>query len=264
MIVLSLVGDIRRDMPLIGTRKLLFMLLPALTEHKIKLGRDQLFELLGFYGLLIRRRVRKVKTTNSHHWLKKYPNLTVGLVLNAADELWVSDITYVRTTGGFSYLSLITDAYSHKIVGHELCPTLEATGCIEALKMAVRGRKSNSPFTLIHHSDKGVQYCSSEYIKILQKEGIAISMTQNGSPYENALAERANGILKTEFLISRVYQSHQDAKKGITPVIQIYNQRRPHATVDYLTPEEAHSKSGILKKRWKNYRKPYIRKEETP
>ncbi len=263
MIVLSLVGDIRRDMPLIGTRKLLFMLLPALTEHKIKLGRDQLFELLRFYGLLIRRRIRKVKTTNSHHWLKKYPNLTVGLVLNGAEELWVSDITYVRTTAGFSYLSLITDAYSHKIVGHELCPTLEATGCIEALKMAVLGRKRSSPFTLIHHSDKGVQYCSSEYIKILQQEGIAISMTQNGSPYENALAERANGILKTEFLISRVYQSHQDAKKGITPVIQIYNQRRPHSTVDYLTPDEAHSKSGLLKKRWKNYRKPYIRKEET-
>ena len=255
MIVLSLVRDFRNDIPLIGTRKLLLMLIPALEEHKIKLGRDQLFDLLRFHGLLIRRRIRMVKTTNSHHWLKKYPNLIQGLVLNASEELWVSDITYIRTLTGFSYLSLITDAYSRKIVGHALHPTLEAQGCIDALEKAVGERKKESPFMLIHHSDRGIQYCSSGYVDILNREGISISMTQNGSPYENALAERVNGIIKNEFFPKRVYQNHKEGKKAIDSIIGNYNQKRPHASIDFLTPNEAHGKTGLIKKRWKNYRK---------
>jgi putative transposase len=261
MIILSLVRDFRDEIPLIGTRKLLAMLMPALEEHHIKLGRDQLFELLRFHGLLIRRRIRMVKTTNSHHWLKKYPNLTKELVLNGSEELWVSDITYIRTMTGFSYLSLITDAYSRKIVGHSLYPTLEAHGCIEALEIALSERKRESEFTLIHHSDRGIQYCCSDYVRILDRENIAISMTQNGSPYENALAERVNGIIKNEFFPKRLYQNHRDGKKAVASIVRSYNSKRPHSSIDFLTPNEAHGRTGELKKRWKNYRKFSPKKE---
>lgn len=256
MIVLTLVNDLRDDIPMLGTRKLLFMLTPELVKHGIKLGRDQLFDLLRFHGLLMRRRKRMVKTTDSHHWLKKYPNLIKDVLLSAANQLWVSDITYIRTLQGFSYLSLITDAYSRKIMGYALYETLEAAGPTEALLMAINERQEISAFILIHHSDRGVQYCSSEYVNILLKEKIAISMTQSGSPYENALAERVNGTIKNDFFPKKVYQNHKEAKKAISKIIETYNQKRPHASVDYLTPQEAHLREGNLKKRWKQYYKP--------
>ena len=259
MIVLTLVKDLRKDIPMLGTRKLLFMLTVEFEKHGIKIGRDQLFDLLRFHGLLMRRRKRVVKTTDSHHWLKKYPNLTKDLVPTAADQLWVSDITYIRTLQGFNYLSLITDAYSRKIMGYALFQTLEAFGPLEALIMAVDKRQKMSPYILIHHSDRGVQYCSVEYVQILADERIAISMTQSGSPYENALAERVNGTVKNDFFPKRVYQNHKEAKKAIGRIIQVYNQMRPHASVDYLTPDQAHLQQGDIKKRWKhysNYQKP--------
>ena len=255
MIILTLVSDLRKDIPMLGTRKLLFMLAPELERHGIKLGRDQLFDLLRFHGLLMRRRKRMVKTTDSHHWLKKYPNLIKELVLSSGDQLWVSDITYIRTLQGFNYLSLITDAYSRRIMGYALYETLEAIGPIEALVMAIKNRLALSAFILIHHSDRGIQYCSAEYIKILDSEKIAISMTQSGSPYENALAERVNGTIKNDFLPKKVYQNHKEAKKAITKTIDTYNEKRPHASVDYLTPVQAHVKEGLIKKRWKQYRK---------
>ena len=255
MIVLSIVNDLRDEIPLIGTRKLLFQLVPHLEEHGIKMGRDQLFDLLRFHGLLIRRRKRIVKTTDSNHWLKKYPNLIKYMVITSPEQLWVSDITYIRTLEGFSYLSLITDAYSRKIVGYALYPTLEAVGCIEALEMAVNGRRNISPYILIHHSDRGIQYCSFDYINILTKSNIAISMTQSGSPYENALAERVNGIIKNEFFPKRVYQNHKEAKKTISKIVMTYNERCPHSSIDFLTPEHAHNQEGIMKKRWKQYSK---------
>lgn len=259
MIVLTLVKDLRKDIPMLGTRKLLFMLTIEFEKHGIKIGRDQLFDLLRFHGLLMRRRKRMVKTTDSHHWLKKYPNLIKDLVPSAADQLWVSDITYIRTLQGFNYLSLITDAYSRKIMGYALFQTLEAFGPLEALVMAVDNRQKMSPYILIHHSDRGVQYCSAEYVQILADERMAISMTQSGSPYENALAERVNGTVKNDFFPKRVYQNHKEAKKAITRIIQVYNQMRPHASVDYLTPDQAHLQQGEIKKRWKhysNYQKP--------
>lgn len=255
MIVLCMVKEFRDEMPMLGTRKLLSKLSPHLEEHGIKMGRDQLFTLLRFHGLLIRRRKRMVKTTDSHHWLKKYPNLVKDLTLLASEQLWVSDITYIRTLDGFSYLSLITDAYSRKIVGHALYPTLEAAGCIEALIMAVSERRRESNFTLIHHSDRGIQYCSSGYIEILRSENIAISMTQTGSPYENALAERMNGIIKNEFFPKRIYQNHKEAKKAIDRIVYTYNNSRPHSSLDYLTPNKAHYTIGVLKKRWKQYKR---------
>ena len=262
MIVLTIIKGLRDEIPLIGTRKLLFQLEPQLKEHGIKMGRDQLFDLLRFHGLLIRRRKRIVRTTDSHHWLKKYPNLIVGMVITSPEQLWVSDITYVRTLEGFSYLSLITDAYSRKIVGYALYPTLEAIGCIEALKMAVNGRKNVTPFILVYHSDRGMQYCSFEYINILMKANIAISMTQSGSPYENALAERVNGIIKNEFFPKKVYQNHKEAKKAIDRIILTYNERRPHSSIDFLTPEKAHNQEGIINKRWKQYSKQEKPKEQ--
>ncbi|WP_449436906.1 IS3 family transposase [Pedobacter steynii] len=223
------------------------------------MGRDQLFELLRFHGLLMRRRKRYTKTTNSHHWLKRYPNLTKHMILSAPEQLWVSDITYIRTLDGFSYLSLITDAYSRKIVGHALHPNLEATGCILALEMAIQNRKRETPFILVHHSDRGIQYCSQNYVAILNGDRIAISMTQTGSPYENALAERVNGIIKNEFSPELVYKNHKEAKDNIGMIIRNYNTKRPHASLDYLTPDQAHGISGHLNKRWKQY--PYVKKE---
>lgn len=261
MIVLTLVKEIRMEMPLIGTRKLLYLLDPELENHGVKMGRDQLFDLLRFHGLLIRRRKRMVKTTDSNHWLKRYPNLIKQLTVTGPEQLWVSDITYIRTLNGFSYLSLITDAYSRKIVGHALHPSLEAIGCVEALTNAVLSRKHNSPYFLIHHSDRGVQYCCSEYVDMLNEAGIAISMTQSGSPYDNALAERVNGIIKNEFYPKRVYQNHREAVKAIDKIIKIYNHRRPHSSLDFLTPEFAHQMEGQIKKRWKQYprsRKPLL------
>ena len=193
-----------------------------------------------------------VRTTDSHHWLKKYPNLTKGLIVTESEQLWVGDITYIRTMQGFCYLSLITDAYSRKIVGHALWPTLEALGCIEALEMAVKVRNKQSNY-LIHHSDRGIQYCTAAYVSILDNESIDISMTQSGSPYENALAERVNGIIKNEIYPLRVYQNYKDAKKGVGRIIEIYNKRRPHSSLDFLTPEIAHNQSGPLNQRWKIY-----------
>lgn len=262
MVVLTLVGEFRATVPMLGTRKLLHMLIPEMEKHEIKMGRDLLYDLLRFHGLLIRRRRRMVKTTDSHHWLRKYPNLITNLSLSAPEQLWVSDITYIRTLEGFSYLSLITDAYSRKIVGYALHPSLEAVGCIAALKMAVDSRNRISPFILIHHSDRGIQYCSQNYTALLNEDRIAISMTQSGSPYENALAERVNGIIKNEFFPKKVYQNHKEAKKSIAVIIGHYNERRPHASLNYHTPDQAHSMSGEIQKRWKGYPRPKKGKEE--
>lgn len=153
------------------------------------------------------------------------------------------------------------DAYSRKVMGYALCETLEATGPLEALKMAVGQRRRLSSFILIHRSDRGVQYCCSEYIDMLRTENIAISMTHNGSPYENALAERSNGTVKNEFPSDKVYPNHQEAKKAIAQAVKVYNEKRPHASVDYLTPEQAHWKEGPLKRRWKSYSKQPKQKE---
>ncbi len=263
MLVLTFVKNLRTDIPMLGTRKLMHILTPEFAKHGIKMGRDQLFELLGFYGLLIRRRRRMVKTTDSHHWLKKYPNLIVGLVLSGAEQLWVSDLTYIRTMNGFSYLSLITDAYSRKIVGYSLCPTLEAVGCIQALRMAINSRTRKGDFALIHHSDRGIQYCCFIYIDMLMKDNISISMTQSGSPYENALAERVNGIIKNDFFPKIIYQNHEHASRSIHKIIKIYNEKRPHLSINYMTPDQAHLHEGKIETTWKQYRRKPKEKEVT-
>lgn len=241
--------------PRIGTRKLMIMLKDFVKAHQINLGRDALFSLLGEHDLLIRKRKRKAVTTFSKHWLKKYPNLIREFKPLAPNLLLVSDITYIVIDEGFGYLSLITDAYSHKIAGFYLSKTLEAKGSMIALKMALKNCSDTK--NLIHHSDRGVQYCCADYVEILKEKNIKISMTENGDPLENAIAERVNGILKEELLEAK-YESFEEGQKSVAKAIAIYNSLRPHGSCDMLTPNEAHKKEGELKKHWKNY---YRKKE---
>lgn len=242
---------IRKTQKRIGTRKLLIMMNVFMHNHAISIGRDAFFEILRNQGLLVRKRKRsKPQTTFSNHWLRKYQNLIIGFVPNAPNQLWVSDITYIRLEKSFAYLSLITDAYSHKIIGFYLCEDLSAKGCVLALKMALKGNPSHD--NLIHHSDRGLQYCSHDYVSLLEESHIKISMTQNGDPLENAMAERVNGILKDE-LLEICYPSFAQAQVAIASAISIYNFQRPHSSVDMLTPVVAHTKTGELKKHWKNY-----------
>jgi putative transposase len=249
-IVLQHVLVIRDKQTKVGTQKLHYMLQKPLEEHGIKLGRDYLFNLMRDHHLCIRRRRRNAITTNSRHWMHKYNNLIKALVIDHPEQVWVSDITYVRVKNRWGYLSLITDAYSKKIMGWAFRKDLSAQGCTNALEMAIRDRMYPHN-KLIHHSDRGSQYCSKGYVDLLTQDHTAISMTENGDPYENAIAERVNGILKQEFNLHSVQLGWKETTEKIKESIQTYNQLRPHASCDYLTPEQAHLKQGLLKKRWK-------------
>jgi transposase InsO family protein len=222
-----------------------------LSAHQFQIGRDALFNLLAERGMLVTKRKRRgCITTLSRHRFKKYPNLIQGFIPIAPNQLWVSDITYIHLQDGFAYLSLITDVYSHKIVGFYLSKDLSAQGPLKALKMALAGNKIVN--NLIHHSDRGVQYCCDAYVKLLQNYKVKISMTQNGDPRENAVAERVNGILKTE-LLEEVFADFSAAQQAVAVACSTYNHLRPHGSIDNLKPVEAHQQSGELKKRWKNY-----------
>jgi len=250
-LIIKQVKEIRDQMPSIGTRKLYHLLAGPLLAHGIRIGRDGLFDLLADHGLLVRRRKRrKVYTTDSNHRFKKYPNLIRELEVVRPEQLWVSDITYIRQHNGFSYLSLVTDAYSRKIVGYCLYPTLHKEGPAQALQMALAVRSRHHP-SLIHHSDRGIQYCSDAYISLLQHEQISISMTEKGDPYENAIAERVNGILKSEFGLDKSFGNYTVAAAHIDRVIAIYNQQRPHSSCNYLTPAQAHQQRGKMASRWR-------------
>jgi putative transposase len=259
-IILQLVHKIRTtSLPRLGTRKLLVLLQPELNSHQIKVGRDYLFDLLAEHKLLIRRRKRKVFTTDSRHWMRKYVNLTRDLVITRPEQLWVSDITYIRMGNQWGYLSLVTDAYSRQIMGIGFRNDLLALGCLEALQMAYDNR-SYGQLPLIHHSDRGCQYCCKEYVDLLNDQHIAISMTERGDPYENALAERMNGIIKGEFNLYNSQDSFENTYARILKSIVAYNQIRPHSSCDNLTPCQAHKKEGELKKRWKTYPKKMFEK----
>ena len=259
-VVLHHVLEIRKKQNRIGTLKLHYMLQEPLEGHGIKIGRDYLFDLMREHNLHIRNRRRKVATTNSRHWMHKYNNLVGELVINRPEQVWVSDITYIKLRKQWGYLSLVTDAYSKKIMGWALRADLSAQGCLDALEMAMADRKYPQS-KLIHHSDRGSQYCSKGYVDLLTSGNIAISMTENGDPYENAIAERVNGILKAEFDLYGPQMGLRETTGKIRNNIQIYNEIRPHASCDYLTPEQAHLKNGLLKKRWKP--KKYKSKENT-
>lgn len=235
-----------------GARKLLVLLESFLLEHQIKMGRDALFELLAANNLLIKRRKRRAPTTNSLHWLRKYPNLIRSFTTTRSNQLWVSDITYWRLKDRFIYISFITDAYSHKIVGYQVDETLEAASTIRALQMAI-DEAAGSIEGLIHHSDRGIQYCSHHYVKLLQDNQIQISMTENGDPLENALAERINGIIKEEYLDCYQIETIQEATLLLEEVVKLYNQERPHMSIGNLTPEEIHQTNQKTERLWRNY-----------
>lgn len=245
--------EIRVLLPGVGTRKLQHLLAPKLLEHGLEASRDYLFDILARHKLLIRNRRRKAITTDSRHWMRKYGNLIRDVQILCPEQLWVSDITYIRLVNEFAYLSLITDAYSRKIVGFNLRRDLSSEGCICALRMALAERMYlDQP--LIHHSDRGSQYCSSYYVEMLTTNKIAISMTENGDPYENALAERVNGIIKNEFKLYGGNLGMEQTSDLVAKSIHHYNTLRPHASCDYLTPQQAHQTKGQLKKRWKTYK----------
>jgi len=255
--VIREVVKIRSVQPRIGVRKIYHMIRPFLSEHGVKAGRDQLNELMREHALLVRkRRLQKPRTTISCWW-RRYPNLIREYVPGMANQVWVSDITYIRIGERFGFLSLITDAYSRRIVGYKLFRDLSARGCVAALKMAIR----NNPLreALIHHSDRGMQYSSSEYVRLLGPAA-RISMTENGDPLENAIAERVNGILKDE-LLQKQYDTFKEAQEAIKRAVDIYNNLRPHSSIENLTPDEAHTRSGQLKRLWKNY---YSNREIAP
>ena len=249
-LAIEMVLLIREDMPNLGTAKLYYLLAPAFERAGIKLGRDGLHEVLFNHGLTVKKRRFRPRTTYSDHWMRKYPNKVKNMTVDAPNQLWVSDITYIRLVDDFSFLSLITDAYSHKVVGYCLGTTLSRHGSIKALKMAIADLSDHDE-GIVHHSDRGTQYCSFDYVLLLKGHQITISMTEDGDPRENAVAERINGILKNELGLGKTFANHQQAAQAVEKEIAIYNELRPHMSCDYLTPCQAHTKHGPLKKRWK-------------
>lgn len=240
----------RKQMPRLGGKKVYRKICSELQQLPVKMGRDKLFDFMRENKMLVKRKKNFTKTTNSMHRFRKHPNLINGLEISRPEQVWVSDITYIRTLVGFVFLSLITDVYSKKIMGHYLSDNLKTEGTLRALKMAMAHRKyPDKP--LIHHSDRGLQYCAPVYTGMLSDNHIDISMTQSYDPYENAVAERVNGILKDEFEIGDGFVDQKHAAMEIKHAISVYNNERPHLSCDYLTPAIAHTKSEILKKHWK-------------
>jgi len=228
----------RIHLPRLGARKLYYRLSKEFRSKGIKIGRDALFSFLHSEHMLIRPKHSYHKTTNSKHWLYKYPNLLKHRkAVTRPNEVWVSDITYIDTKAETAYLSLVTDAYSRKIVGYHLHPSLHTDGVAAAMQMAVRQEQINAP--LIHHSDRGLQYCSAQYQQLLAKHNITPSMTDGYDCYQNALAERINGIIKNEFLVTKPADIHQ-ARQMIKEAVSLYNCRRPHLSLNYQTPQIVH------------------------
>lgn len=249
-IVHQMVLNIKKDHPRMGTRKIYHLIKPQLERSNIKMGRDALFNLMDANNLKVTKRKRRHITTNSNHVFRKYPNLIREMEPDGPNQIWVSDITYIRSDQKFLYLFLITDAYSKKVIGCKLANSLDSIHAVNSLQDAIKN--NCQPITgLIHHSDRGIQYCSKEYINVLQENKIKISMTENGDPLENAVAERVNGILKDEYL--NQYQNLTTLQ--LEKSIEKYNKKRPHLSCDMLTPQLAHHSSGKLKRRWKNYYK---------
>jgi putative transposase len=232
--VLELVKHERIDLPRGGTIKIYKAIKPALCDLNIKLGRDALFDILRDHNMLIFKKKASCKTTDSYHHFHKYNNLVKNMEVTKPNQVWVSDITYIRTVKGFCYLALITDLYSRKIVGYDISDTLELTGCLRALKMALW--QARPAAGLVHHSDRGVQYCSHQYVQELKKKNILISMTEENHCYENAVAERVNGILKDEFYLDQCFFSLDHACKASKSAIEIYNSKRLHLSLGYKTP----------------------------
>jgi len=232
--VIKLVEQERKDLPRVGTRKLYEALQPFFDAEQLKVGRDCLFDILRANNMLVKRKKVSCRTTNSYHRFHKYKNLIKDIQVVKPNQVWVSDITYIRTVKGFCYLALVTDMYSRKIVGYDISDTLELAGCQRAFELA--RRQARPAAGLIHHSDRGSQYCSNEYVKKLKKYKVKISMTEENHCYENAIAERVNGILKDEFYLDQCFFSTDHACVAAKNAIKIYNNKRLHLSLDYKTP----------------------------
>lgn len=254
-IVLQLVRKQREEQPKAGTPQLYRSLKTSFEAHGIKIGREKLNSLLKDSAMLIKPKRRKTRTTFSEHGFSRYPNLIKVIPIEAPEQVWVSDITFVPVTGGgFVYLFLITDAYSRKIMGWHIAVTMEAKNAVIALEMALENRIYRDNRT-IHHSDQGKQYSCPAYTDILKDNKFVISMAGRGKSYENAIAERINGIVKVDLGGSQTYDGLGEARSAFERIINIYNTKRLHSSIDYQTPDMAHSQTGELKRHWKNYRK---------
>ena len=239
---------VRKQLPCLGVRKLYYLLAKDFKSQQIPVGRDKLFRILRHENLLVVKKKRYTKTTQSHHWMQKYPNLIKGLQTINPEQLWVADITWLNLKKGPCYLHLITDGYSKKIMGYEVSNNLLAASTIKALKMALKARTYTT--ALIHHSNRGFQYCSTGYVNVLKNKNIAISMTQDGSPYDNAVAERVNGILKQEFDLDEPFEDIKQAKREVKRAVGLYNNQRPHLSNTMLTPMQMHEQNKLKPKAW--------------
>jgi putative transposase len=251
LIIFELLLELKREIPVQSTKSIYLMLMPTLRDHGITIGRDALHEIRKRYQLLYKPRRRYYNTTDSFHRYHKYPNIIKSLSITRAEQVWVCDITYIRVSNAFNFLSLITDAYSHLIVGYCLYPSLSTAGPLNALQMALTSL-SQPAQGLIHHSDRGTQYCCDDYIGELNKHNIISSMTENGDPYENAVAERLNGVLKHIFNLDQVFCNRDYALQAVDKAIKVYNHKRPHQSISMLTPAVAHLFEGQLKRTWKS------------
>lgn len=241
---------IRRQMPRLGTRKLYYLLQQQLPAALLPIGRDWLFSFLRQQGLLVKRKKKYVKTTTVIGWRRQYPNLVKHQRPSKPEQVWVADITYLTIKDGYRYLHLLTDAYSKKIMGYELSQNMMASSTVKALKSALRQRQYDGP--IIHHSDRGLQYCSAVYTTVLQKANIKVSMTQDGSPYDNAVAERINGILKQEYGLDAIVTDEKTLRLQLQQAINSYNNQRPHLSCWLLTPEQMHQQQQLPVRQWHN------------
>jgi transposase InsO family protein len=249
--VITLVLEIRQKMPRLGTRKLYYLLQEEL--QKLKVGRDKLFKILRTNGMLIKQSRSYHLTTDSHHRFRKHKNKIEQLEIVRPEQVWVSDITYIGTRTNPMYLALVTDAYSKKIMGYDVSDSLSAQGAIRALKMAIKKRLYPGR-DLLHHSDRGLQYCCNDYQKLLLKNRISCSMTETYDPYANAVAERVNGILKQEFIGKFKNKKLSLMNKIVVQSITIYNQLRPHLSCRMLTPKQMHLQQQVKMVSYKNRR----------
>ena len=244
--------EVRKIHPKSGARKLLKYIKNGLIQNNIKMGRDALFDLLRCYGMLVKKTKRYHITTNSNHLFYKSPNLIKELEITHSEQVFVSDITYIKTDNGHAYLALVTDAYSKKLMGWALDDNMRATLVVQALDMAIKNLKFNHK-SIIHHSDRGIQYCCPEFTEFANKNNFILSTTQQYDPYENAVAERINGILKYEFGLKKTIKNVKIAQQIMKQATQIYNEQRLHWSLGLETPEYIHKKYNSIK--YKSYKK---------
>ncbi|MGY6648332.1 IS3 family transposase [Wenyingzhuangia sp. IMCC45574] len=235
----------------LGTRKLYLQLKNKFVLLGIKVGRDKFFNILKRHKLLVKRNKNYHTTTNSRHFFYKYKNLIKDKVPTRPEQLWVTDITYIKTDNGHAYLALVTDAYSKKVMGYNIDNHMKTSLCLEALKMALKNRKYPDQ-KLIHHSDRGFQYCNPTYTRYVEDNNIIMSMTEQYDPYENAIAERINRTLKYEYGLKNVIKNLKLAQKITNKAVKIYNNHRPHFSLNLCTPEYVHKNKNVD---YKSYRK---------